>query len=1128
MNRYLLLCFILLFGIFRRTSAQQAPVTCSTPEPQATPALRELMSRLSTNPERTNARIKAAPMLECLVGVDVDYTVLRLYNDIYKAGEERIRRDIYWRMVQISKVFEEEIGVKLTVSHIKIWKDSDPYRSTNPGVHLAAVDQYWRDSMKTVPYRIVIGYSARFGGGQADLRPGILTRTSVAGLINYEFDKMLTAHELGHTFGSFHTHNCSWPEGPIDYCATVEGACYTGKTEEEVGTIMSYCGRELTFHPFCRQVMRQSAERSELPVIDKAPDGPIVSSEAVSIEHHNPYLTWLFTPRTEAYQVQIARDSTFREMVFDTLVSVPLFRAYNLLPETSYYMRVKAMNKHGQSAWSSIRTLIRGKGNDLSIPTLLAPAPDKWGYQGGQFIWTASPGATHYQVQVSYTMNFVDNTVVFDANSYALSVPLPVQKINAGSTWKYYWRIRAWYGERPGEWSEVRQFSLPPRVEKMYPDSNLIKTRKFGPVFLIGATIGASPNTMFSVEVSPKPDFSAPIYRREKSHWYAGSKVSPSGWGLGIIDSLEANRNYYFRIRASSPEGGGSWHAGQFATGRARPAWRYYTPFNSPLPTFGINQIWTDFSRTVWLATNDGLYRFSNEKTWTRFSLPNTGSQLKLPVQAVIGDGTLVWAATYEGLVRWTGTDWKLFPWPTGGDSQNVQKLLLARGRTVIVVTNYFIHRFDGSSWVSTPNPLPRSNIFYDAVVDANNHVWACFYNTDQGVARYDGQRWDIMTTGNRNLPRGYGLRLAIDNTLTQVWLSGTFGIARYTSAQTWEMAHSYPITADNDYVFRVTFDRKNNPIALSRRYFIRYDGKQWTRDAENFLTNAEEYTVMTVDYEKRLWIGGRAAGLSVYDERNLIPGAIKPTYCAGDSIRMPYDKLDMTFEQPVSHKIQLLDTNNRVLQTLPGRFWFDTAAFKAPTVAGNYRVRIVTGSPLIYGDASTTFAVTPLPEARAAATGDARVYAPEKVTLTANTEPGLNYQWFRNGTAIGGATAVNYDAAESGEYTVRVTSQAGCTNLSGPVTIFIDIPLSTTSADADLTLSPNPAEQRCLVKLKRSYASATRLTVVDMAGRVVMRRTISAGDQTMELNLSSVPGGRYLLKAENQDIQIARQLIKL
>ncbi len=69
------------------------------------------------------------------------------------------------------------------------------------------------------------------------------TTTGYENYPTYSWTVNVFAHEMGHNMGSPHTHDCSWPGGPIDNCYNVEGGSCSLGADPGVsgGTIMSYC-----------------------------------------------------------------------------------------------------------------------------------------------------------------------------------------------------------------------------------------------------------------------------------------------------------------------------------------------------------------------------------------------------------------------------------------------------------------------------------------------------------------------------------------------------------------------------------------------------------------------------------------------------------------------------------------------------------------------------------------------------------------------------------------------------------------------------------------------------------------------------------------------------------------------
>ena len=76
-------------------------------------------------------------------------------------------------------------------------------------------------------------------------------------------------------------------------------------------------------------------------------------------------------------------------------------------------------------------------------------------------------------------------------------------------------------------------------------------------------------------------------------------------------------------------------------------------------------------------------------------------------------------------------------------------------------------------------------------------------------------------------------------------------------------------------------------------------------------------------------------------------------------------------------------------------------------------------------------------------------------VVLQANTGQGLTYAWFRDGVAIANATSANFTATLSGNYTVSVTEETGCSKLSAAVTVTANpVPPTSITISRDVNLN--------------------------------------------------------------------------
>ncbi|VAX39602.1 hypothetical protein MNBD_PLANCTO03-507, partial [hydrothermal vent metagenome] len=203
-----------------------------------------------------DAGVQANPCRIASIAIDTDfeYTSWKFDGDIDASAAYAVTL-----MGAVSEIFVRDLNVRLVVPFVRVWADNDdPY----DGGDLSLFRTVWNANMGHIERDLAHMLSGNYGGGVAWL--SVLCHNTygyglsgVSGGFPYpledhnggNWDVFVVPHELGHNFGTLHTHDGYDP--PIDNCGN--GDC----SEAWGGTIMSYChgcsggmtNIVLAFHP---------------------------------------------------------------------------------------------------------------------------------------------------------------------------------------------------------------------------------------------------------------------------------------------------------------------------------------------------------------------------------------------------------------------------------------------------------------------------------------------------------------------------------------------------------------------------------------------------------------------------------------------------------------------------------------------------------------------------------------------------------------------------------------------------------------------------------------------------------------------------------------------------------------
>ena len=227
-------------------------------------------------PHRQTLPIGIPPAIEsnstsCVeVAFDIDFHTFGTFdNECYQAIEWALAI-----MAGVNTIYTNDLNnaINIQAAYIHVWEVADPYGeiTNDSGGMLDAFRLEWltnenlmdvqrdlvhlltrRQNTGTggIAYLDVVCFPQYAAGFSSYLQTG-----NDYDLSMYSWNLNVVGHEMGHNFGSNHTHWCGWSDGPIDNCYDVEGLC-ANDPQPQTGTMMSYCHAvaggavNLNFHP---------------------------------------------------------------------------------------------------------------------------------------------------------------------------------------------------------------------------------------------------------------------------------------------------------------------------------------------------------------------------------------------------------------------------------------------------------------------------------------------------------------------------------------------------------------------------------------------------------------------------------------------------------------------------------------------------------------------------------------------------------------------------------------------------------------------------------------------------------------------------------------------------------------
>jgi hypothetical protein len=255
-------------------------------------------------------------------------------------------------------------------------------------------------------------------------------------------------------------------------------------------------------------------------------------------------LEWELNPLAESYILQVSTSSSFSSYVINEKnITKTSYFIENLNSNTTYYWRIRPVNRTGTGSTSTVFTLYTSQFTSPPGKVILKePVEDSNIFSTTiAFSWEKESTSKSYRLQVSTSSDFssfVANVPGITNTSYSVS--------NLKSNTQYFWRIFGNNEAGQSISSEVRKVrsatysGTPPATKLVSPVNN--GTIPSNNITFVWEN---QPNSdRYTLQVSSRSDFSSYIVN-----------VSSIKGTSYTVAKLDDNKTYYWRVRTGNPAG---------------------------------------------------------------------------------------------------------------------------------------------------------------------------------------------------------------------------------------------------------------------------------------------------------------------------------------------------------------------------------------------------------------------------------------------------------------------------------------------------------------------------------------------------------------------------------------------